>query len=41
MTYFRFLARTSFGRCFVGMTSLPKIGSKWLGPLDACQGGKE
>ena len=37
MTYFRFPARASFGRCSVGMASLPKMGGRWLGPLDACQ----
>jgi len=34
--YFQFPTKVSFGICFAGMTSLPKIGSKWLGSLDAC-----
>ena len=33
MVYFLYLAKASFGRCTTGKTSLPKIGSKWLGPL--------
>ena len=38
--YFQYLATTSFGRCFVGMTSLPKRGGRRWGPFDACQRGK-
>ena len=40
MAYFRYLALASFGRCFTRIASLPKIGTKWLGPLDTCQKGR-
>ena len=40
--YFRYPNKASFGRCSVGKASLPKIGSKWLGPpLHAIEIGKE
>ena len=31
MSYFKYLANTSFGRCYTGEVSLPKIGSKLAG----------
>ena len=34
------VARTSFGRYFVRMASLPKMGGKQVGTLDACQRGE-
>ena len=34
--YFRYPSMASFEGCFTRMASLPKIGGKRLGPLDAC-----